>query len=86
MIMVPPLFFGSPWPVNESARHIWNGAVFSRRTGLPRYRCEIGTAALPPKGFLLFLNEKKQKSRLGTDVGLARRNLNCGSTRTRFSL
>jgi hypothetical protein len=40
----------------------------------------------PPKGFLLFLDKKKQNSRLGTDVGLARRNLNGGSTRARFGL
>ncbi|MFW0717649.1 hypothetical protein [Pedobacter sp. N23S346] len=38
----------------------------------------------PPKGFLLFLDEKKQKSRLGSDVGLARGNLNGGSARARF--
>jgi len=40
----------------------------------------------PPNGSLLFLDKKKQNPRLGSDVELARRNLNGGSARARFVL
>ena len=52
-------------------------AVFSLR---------LACLGWPPKGFSLLLDEKRQKSRLGSDVGLARRNLNGGSARARFAL
>ena len=66
----------------------WRGArragwflnwLFSHCAALPRLAAE---------GLLLFCLIKKvtKKSRLGSDVGLTRRNLNGGSARARFAL
>ena len=38
-----------------------------RCAGLPRCRCEIGTAALPPKGFFFVLDNKEAKNQ-GLDL------------------
>jgi hypothetical protein len=64
--------------------HLGKGA--DRRIGA-LFRC-AGLPQLAAEGLLLFCLIKKvtKKSRLGTDVGLARRNLNGGSTRARFCL
>ncbi|MFW0718587.1 hypothetical protein [Pedobacter sp. N23S346] len=50
------------------------------------FRCD-GFPRLAAEGLLLFCLIKKvtKKSRLGSDVGLARRNLNGGSARARFN-
>ena len=58
------------------------GVVFELAVFPLRFAC----LGWPPKGSLFFLDKKKQNSRLGSDVGLVRRNLNGGSARARFAL